>query len=117
MLKKAGILVAAAAAGLLAAAPFALATDGGMSEGGANVAGNGFDVPVDGCNTDTPHIVDAEDISFDLGVFGEAEATTEEGDGGQRTCDEPEGDDDGADDGAHHGDEDTNDRLVGGLTG
>ncbi len=94
MLKKAGIVVAAAAAALLAVSPLAFAgNDGdlvhGSDEGGShgliNVAGNDVNVPIQVCNTDVPILaVDVEDIAGAVGIAGEAEADS--GDGEQRTC-------------------------------
>jgi hypothetical protein len=70
VLKKAGIVVAAAAAGLLAVSPLAFAGDKGddhgsrhaseanviadSSEGLVNVAGNNFAVPVNVCDNQVP---------------------------------------------------------------
>ena len=56
MLKKAGIVVAVAAAGLLAATPFAFADDGGALNGAhgqvgfVNVQDSAAQVPVQACN-------------------------------------------------------------------
>ena len=71
MLKKAGIVVAAAAAGLLAVSPLAFAsssdhghgatyskthtnTNGDTSNGLVNVADNNANVPIQACNNDVP---------------------------------------------------------------
>ena len=66
VLKKAGIVVAAAAAALLAVSPLAFAggsdhgpsshsnTNGNTSEGLVNVADNNVNVPVQACNNDVP---------------------------------------------------------------
>jgi hypothetical protein len=106
VLKKAGIVVAAAAAGLLAVSPLAFAGDeggnhehgssgnqvnkvesgGDESEGVINVADNNFNVPIQVCNTDVPILaVDVEDVAGALGLLGDAAANSGD-EGGQRTC-------------------------------
>ena len=70
MLKKAGIIVAAAAAGLLAVSPLAFAGEGhhhhgdhdgssfvnknAGSQGIVNVSGNSLNAPIQACNNDVP---------------------------------------------------------------
>ena len=100
MMKKAGIVVAATTAALLAVSPLAFAGDegdlahGGMgddtSKGLINLAGNDVNLPIEVCNTDVPILaVDVEDVAGAIELLGEAEADS--GDGEQRTC---EADDD-----------------------
>ena len=109
MLKKAGIIVAAAAAGLLAVSPLAFATedhhghdgdtavnsveDGGDNSGLVNVADNEVNVPVQACNNDVPvnvlgvQVSDVQaDLTGALGLLGEAEAEDEGGAGDVREC-------------------------------
>ncbi|MFC4948532.1 hypothetical protein [Pseudonocardia sp. GCM10023141] len=91
MLKKAGILVAAAAAGLLAVSPLAFATEGhsvtnnnsngDTSHGLVNVADNNANVPVQLCNNNVPVNVlgvQVSDLSAQLsgalGLLGSGEA-------------------------------------------
>jgi hypothetical protein len=110
VLKKAGIVVATAAAGLLAVSPLAFAGEkgghhsggnqsggtknvektavkgGDQSEGLINIADNNFNVPIQVCNTDVPILaVDVEDIAGAIGILGDAAASSGD-EGGQRTC-------------------------------
>ncbi|GAA2539695.1 hypothetical protein [Pseudonocardia hydrocarbonoxydans] len=110
MLKKAGIIVAAAAAGLLAVSPLAFAgdkgdydrdgdtavnsvEDDGDNTGLVNVADNEVNVPVQACNNDVPvnvlgvQVSDVQaDLTGALGLLGEAEAEDEGGAGDVREC-------------------------------
>ncbi|MBW0117680.1 hypothetical protein [Pseudonocardia abyssalis] len=110
MLKKAGIIVAAAAAGLLAVSPLAFASDHGdwdhdgntavnsveddsETNGLVNVADNEANVPVQACNNDVPvnvlgvQVSDVQaDLTGALGILGEAEASDEGGAGDVREC-------------------------------
>ena len=112
MLKKAGIIVAAAAAGLLAVSPLAFAgdkgdydhhshgdtavnsvEDDGDNSGLVNVADNEVNVPVQACNNDVPvnvlgvQVSDVQaDLTGALGLLGEAEAEDEGGAGDVREC-------------------------------
>lgn len=114
MLKKAGIVVAAAAAGLLAVSPLAFAGDKGDDHGHhgsdgdntvnsvnddseniglVNVADNEVNVPVQACNNDVPvnvlgvQVSDVQaDLTGALGLLGEAEAEDEGGAGDVREC-------------------------------
>lgn len=106
MLKKAGIVVAAAAAGLLAVSPLAFAGDkgegghhghghsvtnnnnnGDQSEGLVNVSGNNVNVPIQACHNQVPvnvlgvqvPIIENDlvaDLGAALGILGGAEAST-----------------------------------------
>ena len=112
MLKKAGIVVAAAAAGLLAVSPLAFAGDKGddwghhdgdhavnsvsddsETVGLVNVTDNEVNVPVQACNNDVPvnvlgvQVSDVQaDLTGALGLLGEAEAEDEGGAGDVREC-------------------------------
>ncbi|GAA3221010.1 hypothetical protein GCM10017691_05700 [Pseudonocardia petroleophila] len=111
MLKKAGIIVAAAAAGLLAVSPLAFASDhgdwdhdgntavnsvedDGDNNGFVNVADNEANVPVQVCNNDVPVNVagiQVSDVQADLtgalgALFGEADADDDGGAGDVREC-------------------------------
>ena len=113
MLKKAGIIVAAAAAGLLAVSPLAFAgdkgdydrdgdtavnsvEDDGDNTGLVNVADNEVNVPVQACNNDVPvnvlgvQVSDVQaDLTGALGLLGEAEAEDEGGAGDVRRSGRP----------------------------
>ncbi len=112
MLKKAGIVVAAAAAGLLAVSPLAFAgakddhwghgggdhnvnsvSDDSETVGLVNVTDNEVNVPVQACNNDVPvnvlgvQVSDVQaDLTGALGLLGEAEAEDEGGAGDVREC-------------------------------
>ncbi|QJY45014.1 hypothetical protein HOP40_03510 [Pseudonocardia broussonetiae] len=114
MLKKAGIIVAASAAALLALSPLAFAGDKGDHGHGhghdgdtavnsvednsetlglVNVTGNEVNVPVQACNNDIPvnvlgiQVSDVQaDLTGALGLAGEAEAEDEGGAGDVREC-------------------------------
>ncbi|GAA3221016.1 hypothetical protein GCM10017691_05710 [Pseudonocardia petroleophila] len=112
MLKKAGIIVAAAAAGLLAVSPLAFAgdkghdydhdggnhavnsvEDDGDNNGLVNVADNEVNVPIQACNNDVPvnvlgvQVSDVQaDLTGALGLLGEADADDEGGAGDVREC-------------------------------
>ncbi|MHA6796643.1 hypothetical protein ACVGVM_24485 [Pseudonocardia bannensis] len=118
MLKKAGIVVAAAAAGLLAVSPLAFAGDKGdkgdwghdhgteqvnsqkeLHQGLVNVSDNNVNVPVQVCNNDVPVAVSgvgaavaaqkvATPLSGALGLFGNAESETESVIKDKRNCDQ-----------------------------
>lgn len=115
MLKKAGIVVAAAAAGLLAVSPLAFAGDKGHDDGHTtvsdnntnavsddsennglvNVTDNETNVPVQACNNDVPvnvlgvQVTDIQaDLTGALGLLGEAEAEDEGGAGDTRACEQ-----------------------------
>lgn len=114
MLKKAGIVVAAAAAGLLAVSPLAFAGDKGDDHGHdggnhavnsvsddsetvglVNVNDNDVNVPVQACNNDVPvnvlgvQVTDIQaDLTGALGLLGEAEAEDEGGAGDVRNCEQ-----------------------------
>lgn len=115
MLKKAGIVVAAAAAGLLAVSPLAFAGDKGddwghrpdgdhavnsvsddsETVGLVNVTDNEVNVPVQACNNDVPvnvlgvQVSDVQaDLTGALGLLGEAEAEDEGGAGDVRECEQ-----------------------------
>lgn len=114
MLKKAGIVVAAAAAGLLAVSPLAFAGDKGdhghhhdggdkainnVEDGGnnglVNVAENEVNVPVQACNNDVPvnvlgvQVSDVQaDLTGALGLLGGASAEDEGGAGDVRNCEQ-----------------------------
>ena len=116
MLKKAGILVAATAAGLLAVSPLAFAGDKGdhghghghdgdtavnsveddsETTGLVNVADNEVNVPVQACNNDIPvnvagiQVSDVQaDLTGALGVLGGASAEDEGGAGDVRACEQ-----------------------------
>ncbi len=105
MLKKAGIVVAAAAAGLLAVSPLAFAGEGhhhgdghghghstvnvdknAGSQGIVNVSGNSLNAPIQACNNDVPvqvlsiAQVPVKDLTGALtgavGILGKADATS-----------------------------------------
>lgn len=114
MLKKAGIVVATAAAGLLAVSPLAFAgdkgghdhghgssvsdnntneIDGDNSSGIVNVSGNNVNVPIQACGNDVPVNVlgvQVTDIQADLvgalGLLGDAEAERSGQTGDSRDC-------------------------------
>jgi hypothetical protein len=112
VLKKAGIIVAAAAAGLLAVSPLAFAGDKGHDydhDGGnhavnsveddsetnglVNVTGNEVNVPVQACNNDVPvnvlgvQVSDVQaDLTGALGLAGAADADDDGGAGDVRAC-------------------------------
>ena len=96
MLKKAGIVVAAAAAGLLAVSPLAFAGDKDdrhdghrghdkveiedvnkvdeSSEGLINVADNNINVPIQACNTNIEVVSIIDDVAGALALLGSANA-------------------------------------------
>lgn len=91
MLKKAGIVVAASAASLLALSPLAFASDAGNiidkdSEGiVSGLSGNNLDVPVQACNNNVPVNVlgvqvPVEDGAAGNGLTGAANGEAESGD-------------------------------------
>ncbi len=112
MLKKAGIVVATAAAGLLAVSPLAFAsgydhgdsytkthtnTNGDASNGLVNVADNNANVPVQACNNDVPiqggvlqgqvpisNITGA--ASGALALLGKADSSVTQATDNSRTC-------------------------------
>ena len=96
MLKKAGIVVATAAAGLLAASPLAFASGGDQSnsheelhQGVVNVSDNNANVPVQVCGNNVPVNVlgiQVSDLTGDLtaGILGSAESIAQQGD--DRSC-------------------------------
>ncbi|WP_214364265.1 hypothetical protein [Pseudonocardia sp. H11422] len=115
MLKKAGIVVAAAAAGLLAVSPLAFAGDKGdwghdhdteqvnsqkeLHQGLVNVSDNNVNVPVQACNNDVPVAVNgigaavaaqkvATPLSAALGILGTADSETNSVIQDQRNCDQ-----------------------------
>ena len=118
MLKKAGIVVAAAAAGLLALSPLAFAGDKGWdgddrghhgsveidentnnaseeTNGLVNVSGNNVNVPIQACNNDIPVNVlgvQVSDVQADLvgalGLLGEADAERNGDTGDARSCEQ-----------------------------
>jgi hypothetical protein len=112
VLKKAGIVVAAAAVGLLAVSPLAFAGDkgdhghghhaadkninnveGDESQGLVNVSGNNVNVPVQACNNDVPvnvlgvQVSDVQaDLTGALGLLGGASAEDAGDTGDNREC-------------------------------
>ena len=100
MLKKAGIVVAAAAAGLLAVSPLAFAgdkgesghhghsvtnnnTNGDDSHGLVNLADNNVNVPIQACGNDVPvNVLGVQvpnltaELTGALGLLGSADATS-----------------------------------------
>jgi hypothetical protein len=112
VLKKAGIVVATAAAALMAVSPLAFAGDKGddhghhghskevnangaekNSEGLINVSNNNLSVPVQACNNDVPvnvlgiQVSDVQaDLTGALGLLGGAEADREGQTGDEREC-------------------------------
>ena len=116
MLKKAGIVVAAAAAGLLAVSPLAFAgdkgdsgsqgdsysktlnnTNGDSSAGLVNVADNNVNVPVHACNNDVPiqggvgqiqaPIKDLTGaLSGAIAIFGESSSSVDQYTDNSRSC-------------------------------
>ncbi|MDN5749102.1 MAG: hypothetical protein L0H64_11390 [Pseudonocardia sp.] len=113
MLKKAGIVVAAAAAGLLAVSPLAFAGDTGHDHHGhdgdntvnsvnddsensglVNVADNEVNVPVQACNNDVPvnvlgiQVTDVQaDLTGALGLLSDDTSASDEGSAGDvREC-------------------------------
>ena len=79
MLKKAGIVVAAAAAGLLAVSPLAFASDGGILDGAhgqlglVNVQDSAVQVPIQACNNSV--------IEGVLGVLAKKQKNSDSHDG------------------------------------
>ncbi|WP_214364264.1 hypothetical protein [Pseudonocardia sp. H11422] len=107
MLKKAGIVVAAAAAGLLAVSPLAFASGDTeqvnsqkeLHQGLVNVSDNNVNVPVQACNNDVPVAVNgigaavaaqkvATPLSAALGILGTADSETNSVIQDQRNCDQ-----------------------------
>ena len=115
MLKKAGIVVAAAAVGLLAVSPLAFAGDkgdhghghqgaaekninnveGDETNGLINVSGNNVNVPVQACNNDVPvnvlgvQVSDVQaDLTGALGLLGGASAERKGNTGDERECEQ-----------------------------
>jgi hypothetical protein len=107
VLKKAGIVVATAAAGLLAVSPLAFAGDSGSHHGGAdqvnsnkelhqglvNVSDNNVNVPVQACNNNIPVNVlgvQVSDVTADLtgalGLLAPAEAKSAADQSDNRAC-------------------------------
>ena len=83
MLKKAGIVVAAATAGLLAVSPLAFATDGGNNNSENHTQGGGLvsvvnvqdvtaQVPIQACNNNV-NVIGVSDIV--LGLLGSASSS------------------------------------------
>ncbi|MHA6796644.1 hypothetical protein ACVGVM_24490 [Pseudonocardia bannensis] len=107
MLKKAGIIVAAAAAGLLAVSPLAFAGDETeqvnsqkeLHQGLVNVSDNNVNLPLQACNNDVPvavagagAAVAAQKVAVPaagaLGILGDAESETDSVIKDKRNCDQ-----------------------------
>ena len=110
MLKKAGMVVAAAAVGLLAVSPLAFAggsdhdhgkshsnVNGDTSKGLVNVAGNNLNAPIQACNDDVPVNGGAaavqtpvKDVTTALGgaaaLFGKAKSSIDQDTDNSRSC-------------------------------
>jgi len=73
VLKKAGIVVAAAAAGLLAVSPLAFADDGHFQLGAVNLQDNTVQVPIQACNNSV--------IEGVVGIFAKHQKNSDSHDG------------------------------------
>lgn len=97
MLKKAGLLVAASVASLVAVSPLAFATDGDQNSGGGGGNGNNINTPFQACNNDVQGqvgLVPVQDVGENptglangaAGIAGAAESKQQSGVDNTRAC-------------------------------